>query len=1310
MTRRPPHLIGTTTLAVALSGLATVSVQADGPPPRWHPRQRLNDDGQAEEYHRPAIVPVPSAVADLDEPRRGVRRLETRLRPQHRPHPSHLDGSIPVPSGGGGGGRQRRLWHSTTGTFRNLVLLLRFSDHATRPLPSRDDVSRLYNSEDSHDNEDDDDDVVPTGSVRQVYLANSHGTFTIDTTVADWITLVHPESYYADGNHGFTKFREAIIEGLDSLDDDDFDWTRYDVDENGALDGLGVLHSGYGAEFGGTDCSGAENESRIWSHKGGLDWKTDAEGEEDVVEVNRYYVSSALRNKCGSGIVRMGVICHELGHYLGLPDLYDPTFDGTGLGAYDFMSQSWGWDGSGMWPPNLSAWSRRMAGWATVESIDVDGTYSLEATALNDRVYEIARGYPTGEYLLIENRQPRGYDSIMEGEGGLAIYHVDENSRQRKHGYPGMDGWPANGEHYRVALLGADGRYDLERGTNQGDDGDLWHAGSAMAELSLGEEDDGGGGVYPNTDSYRDGILGTTGIRIYGFSRSGDVMTFSVEGLDAQQETQDSVVSLDAMTFASNAATPPPTPAPTPPPTRDPVTLAPTAPPPTSEPTSSPATPPPTPEPSTGAPSGRPSGSPATPSPTSHPTSQSPSSSGPSVYSGSPQARPALTVNQTAPLASQQQQPAAEPSCADLCLEPIPRVECPSQPGILHSLRDCADIGRGELCDGDGECGTDNFLNNCAAYDVYRRVDCGDDGGLGDGGANDAAAFAVSGAAAGGWNSLLQQQSSSSSLAPLTGGDPTSAPTGSPNETLTLPGIIAGSDDTNGDNNTGSNNNNSSGGYSDYYESQQGNDEDNGDDCPYYPGWNLGLKYCLKDCRQPPYMKANPSIFEFHSLEECCSLHYQGGASCRLETLLAMKKQLLQEGGLMANGLGGSIRGRGWRDVDGDGIQGPDERERMGGGVPDVPVDLYECGNTRRPIGVGTRTSTDGTYLIEDVPMPGSYIIRVKPPAGYHLSMGHVVGTDEEYDFDSDFDEETGLSECIEFTSEGGSAFTLNAGLIPDALLEEDETDGNNEIITETELVSMAVEGDVEELEEGEEYATSPRSAGIHVKTHTSDTSSRNDTSQEFSIGNAASSPSSPTSPPNSQAKSFLRGSSSSLSASITPSSTVMIDPTDDATIRSDTNINFVGGIGELRVGPQLSWHDEILLKFDLSPSALPEGRDYRAASHAILRLYSLTSSPSGGVVHLATSSDDDDIDEWTEEMVSWLSAPEVSDGHILAMIGPTRPNSWVEVDVTGMLLVETGVMTLRITSEGSNHSWAAKYSSKENGMGYPGPELQLYF
>ncbi|KAL3817197.1 hypothetical protein ACHAXA_007740, partial [Cyclostephanos tholiformis] len=440
-------------------------------------------------------------------------------------------------AGGGstdGIARQRSLNHPAGGIMRNLVLLLRFSDHVGRTLPSRIDVWRLYNYDATDPFAGYVDDIVPTGSVRQLYEFNSHSTFTVETTVVDWITLSKPESYYGNGDSGFTKFKEAIIEALTILDTGGggFDFTNFDLDENGALDGFGVLHSGYGAEYGGDDCHGAPSDDRIWSHKGGIDWTSSLEaGSGETVAVNRFYASSSLRGVCNSNIVRMGVIVHELGHYLGLPDLYDETFDGSGLGAYDFMSQSWGLDGSGMYPPTLSAWSKVRLGWAKVEVIAYDGTYRLESSASSNTVYKIEAGYPEGEYLLIENRQPTRYDRMMEGGGGLAIYHIDDKvGDQNSRGFPSpQSDWPIDGRHYQVALLAADGKYDLERGTNQGDSGDLWHSGSALKELRSGSAS------YPNTDSYQSGNVTPTGVRIYGFGDSGNLMTFRVAGLGMRE-------------------------------------------------------------------------------------------------------------------------------------------------------------------------------------------------------------------------------------------------------------------------------------------------------------------------------------------------------------------------------------------------------------------------------------------------------------------------------------------------------------------------------------------------------------------------------------------------------------------------------------------------------------------------------------------------------------------------------------------------------------------------------------------------------
>ena len=86
-----------------------------------------------------------------------------------------------------------------------------------------------------------------------------------------------------------------------------------------------------------------------------------------------------------------------------------------------------------------------------------------------------------------------------------------------------------NGNHYRVAVLQADGNFDLERGNNRGDSGDMYRAGGVS---SIGP----GPGNHPNTDSYKNGNIVQTGISITDISASGSSMTFCYNGCGAQVE------------------------------------------------------------------------------------------------------------------------------------------------------------------------------------------------------------------------------------------------------------------------------------------------------------------------------------------------------------------------------------------------------------------------------------------------------------------------------------------------------------------------------------------------------------------------------------------------------------------------------------------------------------------------------------------------------------------------------------------------------------------------------------------------------
>ena len=135
----------------------------------------------------------------------------------------------------------------------------------------------------------------------------------------------------------------------------------------------------------------------------------------------------------------------------------------------------------------------------------------------NAQVAKITAGMPPNEYLLVENRQPLGFDRDIP-QGGLAIWHVDDNvGGNTVEGFLRQPGWPGNGSHYRVALLQADSLFHLEHNTNQGDGGDLFRdvPGIALSEVTM-----------PASDAYRLGSSYPTGIEISEISASDATMTF----------------------------------------------------------------------------------------------------------------------------------------------------------------------------------------------------------------------------------------------------------------------------------------------------------------------------------------------------------------------------------------------------------------------------------------------------------------------------------------------------------------------------------------------------------------------------------------------------------------------------------------------------------------------------------------------------------------------------------------------------------------------------------------------------------------
>ncbi|MFQ6031859.1 MAG: immune inhibitor A domain-containing protein, partial [Candidatus Zixiibacteriota bacterium] len=108
--------------------------------------------------------------------------------------------------------------------------------------------------------------TVPTGSFRDYYWEVSYGQHDPQGGVYGWVRAPQDYDYYTWGQNGLGSYphnAQKLVQDALLAADDSVDYSEYDHDGNGWIDGLIVVHAGPGAEQTGDDWD-------IWSHRWSL--------------------------------------------------------------------------------------------------------------------------------------------------------------------------------------------------------------------------------------------------------------------------------------------------------------------------------------------------------------------------------------------------------------------------------------------------------------------------------------------------------------------------------------------------------------------------------------------------------------------------------------------------------------------------------------------------------------------------------------------------------------------------------------------------------------------------------------------------------------------------------------------------------------------------------------------------------------------------------------------------------------------------------------------------------------------------------
>ncbi len=317
------------------------------------------------------------------------------------------------------------------------------------------------------------------GSVSDYFIEQSDSLFQPQFEVIGPITLSKPHAFYGEdlfeevepeGGNGEEQEgeKEKKLKQKDwnikafyseacqlAIQNYDLDWSDFDNNHDGKVDFVFFIYAGSGQNE-------VDDSDLIWPKESSSTLTVEVD-ETTTILFGAYGCACELFQGKEAGV---GIMCHELSHGLGLPDLYDTVYENFGMDLWDLMDYGC-YQISSRQPCGYSAYERDFMGWRPLQRISKGECLSLtlEPIERGGVGYIVTNdGQASGdEYFILENRQNIGFDtylgcpsfSIANKYGvchGLLITHVDYLA----------SAWSKNrvntvANHQRLTLVPADG-------------------------------------------------------------------------------------------------------------------------------------------------------------------------------------------------------------------------------------------------------------------------------------------------------------------------------------------------------------------------------------------------------------------------------------------------------------------------------------------------------------------------------------------------------------------------------------------------------------------------------------------------------------------------------------------------------------------------------------------------------------------------------------------------------------------------------------------------------------------------------------